>query len=79
MNNLLAGLPDEQKKKLLKTMEPDWEGPMLATLTHNYFSDPGWIFDRKLDGARCFTYRNGDVIRLMSRSRHDMSASFPEI
>lgn len=58
---------------------PDWEDPMLATLTEHYFSDPGWFYDRKLDGARCLTYRNGDDIGLMSRTRHEMSTSFPEI
>ncbi len=59
--------------------EPDWEDPMLATLTHHYFSDPGWVYDRKLDGARCITYRKGNEIGLMSRTRHEMSTSFPEI
>ena len=52
---------------------------MLATLTHHYFSDPGWVYDRKLDGARCITYRKGNDIGLMSRTRHEMSTSFPEI
>ncbi len=59
--------------------QPDWEDPMLATLTHHYFSDPGWVYDRKLDGARCITYRKGNEIGLMSRTRHEMSTSFPEI
>lgn len=29
---------------------PSWVGPQLATLTHERFSDPEWIFERKLDG-----------------------------
>jgi bifunctional non-homologous end joining protein LigD len=79
MHTLLDRLPADQKKKLVAMPEPDWEDPMLATLTHNYFSDPGWIFGRKLDGVRCITYRKGREIRLMSRTRNEMSASFPEI
>jgi bifunctional non-homologous end joining protein LigD len=79
MHELLERLPADQKKKLIPMPEPEWEDPMLATLTHHYFSDSGWIYDRKLDGARCITYRKGDEIRLMSRTRHEMSASFPEI
>ena len=27
--------------------------PMLAKLSHQIFSDPDWIFERKLDGERC--------------------------
>lgn len=29
-----------------------WMEPMLATLTHEHFSNPDWIFERKLDGER---------------------------
>lgn len=79
MHPLLESLPAEQKNKLVAMPEPEWEDPMLATLTHDYFSDPGWVFGRKLDGVRCFTYRYGDKIRLMSRTRNELSASFPEI
>jgi bifunctional non-homologous end joining protein LigD len=79
MHELLERLPADQRKKLVAMPEPGWEDPMLATLTHHYFSDPGWVYDRKLDGARCITYRRGNDIRLMSRARHEMSASFPEI
>jgi bifunctional non-homologous end joining protein LigD len=79
MNTLLESLPDEEKKKLVRMPEPEWEDPMLATLTHHYFSDPGWIYGRKLDGVRCITYRKGDQLRLMSRTHNEMSASFPEL
>ncbi|HEY3273086.1 MAG TPA: non-homologous end-joining DNA ligase [Methanocella sp.] len=79
MHELLESLSPDQKKKLVLMPEPEWEDPMLAMLTHNYFSDPGWVYDRKLDGARCITYRKGDEIGLMSRTRHEMSVSFPEI
>ncbi len=79
MHTLLDRLPADQKKKLVAMPEPDWEDPMLATLTHDYFSDPGWVYGRKLDGVRCITYRKGGELRLMSRTRNEMSASFPEI
>lgn len=36
---------------------------MLATLVHETFSDPAWIFGRKLDGERCLVFvKNGKVI-----------------
>ena len=34
--------------------QPGWVDPELATLTGDRFSDPGWIFERKLDGERAW-------------------------
>ncbi|UQA97599.1 non-homologous end-joining DNA ligase [Streptomyces halobius] len=52
---------------------------MLATLTEDYFSDPGWIFERKLDGERCLGFRDGDRARLSSRSGEDLTDTYPEV
>jgi bifunctional non-homologous end joining protein LigD len=52
---------------------------MLATLTNERFSDPGWIFERKLDGERVFGYRQGTDVRLMSRNQKRIEASYPEV
>jgi ATP-dependent DNA ligase len=52
-------MPDPLKKlkdierKNLERGSPRFHQPMLATLTHDRFSDPQWIFERKLDGERC--------------------------
>jgi DNA ligase D-like protein (predicted ligase) len=48
---------------------PDWIEPMAATLTQERFSGPEWIFERKLDGIRLLTYRQGPDVRLFSRNR----------
>lgn len=53
--------------------------PALARLTHDRFYEPGWIYERKLDGERCLATRTGDRVRLWSRSGRDVSGSFPEI
>jgi DNA ligase D-like protein (predicted ligase) len=53
--------------------------PALAKLTHDRFYEPGWIYERKLDGERCLATRTGDRVRLWSRSGRDVSGSFPEI
>ncbi len=79
MNRLLEGLPESARRKLVKTEQPEWEDPMLATLTNRRFDDHGWMFGRKLDGMRCIAYRKGKSIRLMSRTKHLLNASFPEI
>src|SRR5690554_5815971 len=52
---------------------PGWLPPMAATLTQERFTGPEWIFERKLDGIRLLTYRDGDDIRLYSRNRLEHS------
>jgi bifunctional non-homologous end joining protein LigD len=52
---------------------------MLATLTKTYFSDPGWVFEPKLDGIRCIAYKKGASIKLWSRNRLDLTARYPDV
>jgi len=40
------------KDRLEKTDQPGFITPMKAKLTHDHFSDPDWIYERKLDGER---------------------------
>jgi bifunctional non-homologous end joining protein LigD len=53
--------------------------PALATLSHERFWEPGWVFERKLDGQRVLGVRDGDDARLYSRSGRDVTAAFPEV
>jgi bifunctional non-homologous end joining protein LigD len=53
--------------------------PMKAVLSDEPFSDPDWIFERKLDGIRCIAIRDGDGVRLMSRTARLMNGQFPEL
>jgi len=48
---------------------PDWVEPQLATLTSGRFSDPGWIFERKLDGERCLAFGHRGKVTLLTRNR----------
>ena len=52
---------------------------MKATLTEERFSDPGWIFERKLDGIRCIAIRDGKGVRLLSRNDLSLNARYPEV
>jgi bifunctional non-homologous end joining protein LigD len=52
---------------------------MLATLTDSRFSDPRWLFERKLDGERCLAFRDGGRVRLMSRARQHLDGTYPEV
>ena len=59
--------------------QPDWLDPELATLTQDRFSDPGWIFERKLDGERCLAFTSGRQVRLMTRNHKEDTSTYPEI
>jgi bifunctional non-homologous end joining protein LigD len=58
---------------------PSWVEPELATLTRERFSDPQWYYERKLDGERCLAFAGPDGVRLLSRSQHEITTTFPEI
>jgi DNA ligase D-like protein (predicted ligase) len=53
--------------------------PMKAKLIDAPFSDPGWVFERKLDGVRALVRRDGERLTLTSRTGRDMSRSYPEL
>jgi len=53
--------------------------PMKAVLTDERFSDPGWIFERKLDGIRCLASKAGASVSLRSRNDLSLDGRFPEI
>jgi bifunctional non-homologous end joining protein LigD len=59
--------------------QPAWLDPQLATLTRDRFSDPAWIFERKLDGERCLAYRDGPEVRLMTRNQKLVTGTYPEL
>ena len=49
---------------------PEWIQPMAATLTQDRFTGDGWTFERKLDGIRLLAFKDGDDVRLYSRTRN---------
>ena len=53
--------------------------PMKAVLSDTPFSDPDWIFERKLDGIRCLAIRDRGGVQLMSRTARRMNEQFPEL
>jgi bifunctional non-homologous end joining protein LigD len=50
---------------------PDWVEPMAATLTQERFVGPEWSFERKFDGIRLIAFKQGETVRLFSRSRNE--------
>jgi len=52
---------------------------MKAVLSDEPFSDPDWVFERKLDGERCGALRRAGRVTLLSRTGRVMNASYPEL
>jgi bifunctional non-homologous end joining protein LigD len=74
-----AVLRPDARARLVPAEQPRWIDPMLATLTSARFSDPGWIFERKLDGERCLAFRSGSEVRMLSRNRLEVGDQYPEV
>jgi bifunctional non-homologous end joining protein LigD len=58
---------------------PDWVEPMKAVLTEERFSDPNWVFERKLDGLRCLAFKDRRGVRMLSRNKLSFNERFPAI
>ena len=52
-----AALSDDERALLEPAPAPKTADAMKAVLTDERFSDPDWIFERKLDGIRCIAIR----------------------
>jgi DNA ligase D-like protein (predicted ligase) len=52
---------------------------MKAKLTDRPFSDPNWVFERKLDGIRAMVRRDGAEVTLTSRTGKDLTSAYPEL
>jgi DNA ligase D-like protein (predicted ligase) len=72
-------LPDDQRELVRPGPPPTGAAAMKAVLTDERFSDPNWIYERKLDGIRCIAVRDGGPVRLLSRNDLSLDARYPEI
>ena len=75
----LALLSDEERGRLKRSAAPRRVEPMKAVLHDRPFSDPDWIYERKLDGERCLAYRTPDGVRLRSRTDKLLNSTYPEL
>ncbi|HET9102688.1 MAG TPA: non-homologous end-joining DNA ligase [Solirubrobacteraceae bacterium] len=75
----LSLLTAPQRAELPRTEVPRTARAMSATLVREPFSDPGWIFERKLDGIRCVAIRDGGSVQLLSRNDLSLNARFPAV
>jgi bifunctional non-homologous end joining protein LigD len=75
----LAGLDEHEQKLVHSGPPPTGAQAMKAVLNRLAFSDPGWIYERKLDGIRCVAIRDGDALSMLSRNDLDLGGRYPEV
>ena len=72
-------LSAEERRDIRTARQPTWIEPMKAVLHDQPFSDPEWIYERKLDGVRCLAFRTPKGVRLLSRNDKSLNNSYPEL
>ena len=77
--DLFEALPAPERARLVPAPRPDRVTPMKAVLTDERFSDPDWVFERKLDGIRCIAIKAQTRVRLLSRNDLSLDARFPAV
>ena len=80
MADPLDVLSAAERARAKRMAQPEGMQPMLAKLTHEHFSSPEWIYERKLDGERVITRINdGGDVTIMSRNRREITHSYSEV
>jgi bifunctional non-homologous end joining protein LigD len=75
----LDALDDAARDLVRPGPPPTGTAAMKAVLTDERFSDPAWIFERKLDGIRCIAVRDRGPVRLFSRNDLSLDGRYPEL
>ena len=75
----LSGLTAEEHELAPAAPAPTTAGAMKAVLTEERFSDPNWIYERKLDGIRCIAIRTDATVKLLSRNDLSQNDRYPEL
>jgi bifunctional non-homologous end joining protein LigD len=72
-------LAPAERERAVPAEPPAHAQLMKAVLERTSFSDPEWIFERKLDGIRCLAIRTGAETRMLSRNDLDLAHRYPEV
>jgi bifunctional non-homologous end joining protein LigD len=52
---------------------------MLASLSKELVAGPEWIYEEKYDGIRAVSYREGESVRILSRTGKDLTGGFTSL
>jgi bifunctional non-homologous end joining protein LigD len=76
---ILDSLTEKERALAPAAPAPKTSGAMKAMLTDERFSDPNWIYERKLDGIRLIAIRDGQSLQLLSRNDVSQNDRYPEV
>jgi bifunctional non-homologous end joining protein LigD len=79
VSDAFDGLSAAERALVKPAPAPTAASAMKAVLTDERFSDPDWIFERKLDGIRCIALRSGKRVTLLSRNDLSLNGRYPEL
>lgn len=65
--------------RLRRQTQPAWIEPAKATLTYDYFWNPDWAYEWKLDGERVLARKQGGNVQLFSRNKILLNQTYPEV
>jgi bifunctional non-homologous end joining protein LigD len=77
--DVLASLSEDERELAPPAPPPLTAGAMKAVLSDERFSDPAWIYERKLDGIRCIAIRDATSLHLLSRNDLRQNERYPEL
>jgi bifunctional non-homologous end joining protein LigD len=75
----IDSLSADERELAPEAPAPTTSGAMKAVLTDERFSDPSWIYERKLDGIRLIAIRDGNNVTLLSRNDLKQNDRYPEL
>jgi bifunctional non-homologous end joining protein LigD len=52
---------------------------MLASLSKELVTGPEWVYEEKYDGIRAVSYRDGESVRILSRTGQDLTDGFTSV
>ena len=76
---MIESLSADERELAPEAPAPTTAGAMKAVLTDERFSDPNWMYERKLDGIRCIAIRTGAAVKLLSRNDLSQNDRWPEL
>jgi bifunctional non-homologous end joining protein LigD len=79
MTTPLDSLSTDERDQVRAAPAPAHAHVMKAVLHRQSFSDPQWLFERKLDGIRCLAIRTADGLRMLSRNDLDLGGRYPGV
>lgn len=75
----LTSNPEQAPEGAVAAAMPASIGPMLATLTEEPPSGPGWLYEIKWDGVRAMVFLENAQVRICGRKGNSIAKQYPEL